>query len=381
MLNKEKKARTLRAEEIGVKSGIAASIQKADEYGTGHDVTDSTEEASHLSETLFEAREKNAPFNDRFRIQKALRKPKSSKPVQVLVHGCPGSGKSHEVAAWASTVSKSISIAFHPETTYSDFVGVFRPFPVFRVTEETFVTSSGENFSDGEPFITYRFVAGALLEAYCYAMVNPDDSIALVIEELSRANASLVFGDMLQLLDRSTEETSFGASTYEIIPKPEIQEFLLRHGIISNSLEGMRFPHNLHIWATMNRSDQNARQIDAAFLRRWKKMHISYNRECVYGKEIISCPNNFEIGWDELRLKINSRLVDFVPEDKFIGPYFLPRTSLNDRAAVAEDLLGYLWNDVLKNRSKEFFKLQTLTEVIEAWTNGSMNPFRDIELA
>lgn len=381
MLNKEKKSRALKATEIGVRSGVSASIGKVFGGGAGDDVVASSEEVGNSSDALVDAKGNNTRFNVRFQIQNSLRKQKSSKPVQVLIHGCPGSGKSHEVTAWASTVSKSISIAFHPETTYSDFVGVFRPFPVFRVTNESFVTSSGVNFSDGEPFITYRFVAGPLLEAYCYAMVNPDDSIALVIEELSRANASLVFGDMLQLLDRSTEEASFGASTYEIVPKPEIQEFLLRHGIISDSLEGMRFPGNLHIWATMNRSDQNARQIDAAFLRRWKKMHLSYNRESVYGKETISCPNNFEIGWDELRLRINSRLVDFVPEDKFIGPYFLPRSSLSDKAAVAEDLLGYLWNDVLKTRSKEFFKLQTLTEVIQAWTNGSMNPFRDIELA
>lgn len=318
-------------------------------------------------------------FAQRFEIPIEQRKSRSELPIQILVHGCPGSGKSFEVHEWAGTVSKSITVVFHPETTYSDFVGVFRPFPVYRITDDEFVTSSGENFSDGEPYVTYRFVAGPLLEAYCYALVNPDQSVALVIEELSRANASMVFGDILQLLDRHTEGDLIGYSVYPITPRPEVQEFLLRYGISDASDCRMRFPPNLHIWATMNRSDQNARQIDTAFLRRWKKKYMSYNQSSKYGKDVISCPNSQSIEWDELRSKINAKLVDFVPEDKFIGPYFLPRSSLGDKASFAEDLFGYLWNDVLKTRSREFFKFKTLTEVIAAWEAGTENPFKDIE--
>ena len=319
-------------------------------------------------------------FSLRFQIAEEERKPRSNLPVQVLIHGCPGSGKSFEAVEWAKTVSKYATVVFHPETTYSDFVGVFRPFPVYKITNDKFITSSGDFFTDGEPFITYRFVAGPLLEAYCYAIANPNDSVAIIIEELSRANASLVFGDMLQLLDRVTDGVDTGKSTYEIYPKAEIQEFLHRYGVNNNAHGSMRFPANLHIWATMNRSDQNARQIDTAFLRRWTKRHMSFNLPCVYGSAKVSCPNNIEIEWDELRSKINGRLVEFVPEDKFIGPYFLSKSSLSSVTTVAEDLLSYLWNDVLKTRSKEFFVFQTLSEVISAWQAGSTNPFRNIEL-
>jgi hypothetical protein len=319
-------------------------------------------------------------FAQRFEIPLSERKSKSDLPIQILVHGCPGSGKSFEVHEWAKTVSKHITVVFHPETTYSEFVGVFRPFPVYRITDDEFITSSGENFDDGEPYVTYRFVAGPLLEAYCYAVVNPSESVALVIEELSRANASLVFGDMLQLLDRFNDGDFIGSSVYPVTPKPEIQEFLLRYGIADGPDCQMRFPPNLHIWATMNRSDQNARQIDTAFLRRWKKKHMSYTQPSKYGKDLISCPKNQSIEWDDLRFKINSKLIDYVPEDKFIGPYFLPRSSLGDKTSFAEDLFGYLWNDVLKTRSREFFKFKTLSEVISAWEEGTENPFKDIEL-
>lgn len=317
-------------------------------------------------------------FRRRFEISTESRKPRSDLPVQVLLHGCPGSGKSFTLKDWTSSVSKSISVVFHPETTYSDFVGVFRPFPVYKLSDEEFFTSSGAIFDEGEPYITYRFVAGPLLEAYCYAIANPEDSVALVIEELSRANASLVFGDMLQLLDRVAGGTDAGTSVYGITPKREIQELLERYGLgPANGI--MKFPANLHIWATMNRSDQNARQLDAAFLRRWKKKHMSFSAPCTYGGEVVAAPGGVAITWDDLRARINSRLVNFAPEDKFIGPYFLPKSSLGDPESVAEDLLGYLWNDVLKSRAREFFTLPTLSQVMTAWVSGTENPFLDIE--
>lgn len=318
-------------------------------------------------------------FRRRFEIDEESRKGKSELPVQVLFHGCPGSGKSFTLNEWAASVSKSITVVLHPETTYSDFVGVFRPFPVYKLTEDEFFTSSGAIFEEGEPYITYRFVAGPLLEAYCYAIANPDESVALIIEELSRANASLVFGDMLQLLDRATDGSDAGSSAYGVTPKREIQEYLDRFNLGLDGNE-MRFPANLHIWATMNRSDQNARQLDAAFLRRWKKKHLSFSTPCSYGGDPVAVPGGATIAWDTLRARINGRLVDFAPEDKFIGPYFLPRVSLSDPETVAEDLLGYLWNDVLKSRSREFFAFPTLTEVMAAWIDGNANPFIDIEL-
>lgn len=325
-----------------------------------------------------EAEEEDQRFRHRFEIAEESSKGQSELPVQVLFHGCPGSGKSFTLKEWAASVSKSITVVLHPETTYSDFVGVFRPFPVYKLSDDEFFTSSGAIFEEGEPYITYRFVAGPLLEAYCYAIANPDDSVALIIEELSRANASLVFGDMLQLLDRATDGSSVGSSTYGITPKREIQEYLDRYNLGLDG-EEMRFPANLHIWATMNRSDQNARQLDAAFLRRWKKKHLSYSTPCSYGADLVAVPGGAAITWDTLRSRINDRLVDFAPEDKFIGPYFLPQASLSDPETVAEDLLGYLWNDVLKSRSREFFVFPTLSEVMTAWVNGTANPFSDIE--
>jgi 5-methylcytosine-specific restriction protein B len=303
-------------------------------------------------------------------------------PLQLLVHGCPGSGKSYFLSELAGSDCKVIRVVFHPETTYGDFVGVYRPTPLFSMEEQVFVTEGGEERKHGEPYVTYDFVPGPLVEAFCYAQANAGHPVVLVIEELSRANAAMVFGDMQQLLDRADEddgECLKGESLYAICPRPDLRNYLLRYRIPGASEGTMRFPSNLHIWATMNRSDQNARQLDVAFLRRWDKKHMSHTTPCCYGAVTLDTPFG-KITWDALRNEINSALAGLVPEDKFVGPYFLRKSRLADRDAVAEDLLGYLWNDVLKNRASELFTLGSYVEVAQAWRTG-VNPFRSLTLS
>lgn len=315
---------------------------------------------------------------------KATPKSKTSHPVQVVFHGCPGSGKSHTVKQWSLDVDKVFDLVFHPELAYSDFVGVYRPRPLYR-RDDTLVllNAAGETFHLGEPYITYEFVAGPFLEAYCFAKVNPGHTVAVLIEELSRANASLVFGDMLQLLDRSEDGLESGQSTYSILPKPEVREYLIGQGIDVETGGRMRLPGNLYIWATMNRSDQNARQLDAAFLRRWEKRYLSHAVKSEYGSKLVRTPDA-DLPWDELRSRINSALLEeAVSEDKLIGPYFLREAALASPERVAENLLGYLWNDVLRARAREFFApgLSSLADVITAWVSRSQNPFAKVPLS
>jgi hypothetical protein len=186
-----------------------------------------------------------------------------------------------------------------------------------------FVTSTGRPFDRGEPYVTYCFVPGALLDAYCFARLNPDHRVALIIEELSRANASLVFGDMLQLLDRSDDAAKAGWSPYGLRPKPEVRDYyLIENGVDVGSDGEMKFPPNLFIWETMNRSDQNARQLDAAFLRRWEKRYLSHRTKSDHGDLLDPTPVG-DIRWDVLRSLINDALLKLrIPEDKLVGPYF-----------------------------------------------------------
>jgi len=308
--------------------------------------------------------------------------------VQRLVHGCPGSGKSYRLERDSKRAHRVFRTVFHPETRYSDFVGGLRPVSIYRLPDagDPPAFAGSETDVPGEPYVHYIVQPGPLLKAYHVACLRPEWSVVVVVEELSRAVAAHVFGDMIQLLDRLDREEDGvppGYSEYEIDPRPDIRDWLLMHEIGHPHVTPghIRFPANLYIWATMNRSDQNARQLDSAFLRRWRKEYLSYLIHGANDRAHVKYGGK-ELPWGVLRGAINERLkgLDGVPEDKFIGPYFLSRTKLADPEAVAEDLWGHLWNDVLKARAPQFFEgATTYAELLELWEDGEGTPIGDVD--
>lgn len=308
-------------------------------------------------------------------------------PLQRILHGCPGSGKSYAISKDANAAHYVIRTVFHPETRYSDFVGGLRPESIYRVAKndtERMEFSGSTSDVPGEPYVQYVVQPGPLLRAYHLAYLDPDASVVLIIDELSRANAAHVFGDMIQLLDRREKDGDelSGCSEYEIEPRPEIRSWLNFHEVSHSQVAkgSMRFPPNLYIWATMNRSDQNARQLDSAFLRRWSKRYLSFKQIGSYDNAHIKYGGDL-ITWGNLRKAINLRLqkAEGVPEDKFVGPYFLPEQRLSEPASIYEDLWGYIWNDVLKTRASSFFEgASTFAELQDIWDDGKGSPIGSI---
>jgi len=297
-------------------------------------------------------------------------------PLQLLVHGCPGSGKSYDLQQRSLAADHVLRTTLHPATSYADFVGTLRPATAFRNSADAFAMEGGQTLP-GEPYVYYKFSPGPLLEAYQLACKHPSESVVLIIEELSRANAALVFGDMLQLLDRLQQPQAGcpeGYSAYQIRPEPAIQSWLLEEVPCHPFVEPgwLRFPRNLFLWSTMNRADQNARQLDSAFLRRWRKEYRSYSLPCEYNQPVSYAGG--VVDWDQLRGHINDRLIDLgVPEDKLIGPYFLGPVDLSRPSAIRDDLMGYLWSDVLKqSRAPSFFEAhpKTLQQLRVLWDQG-----------
>jgi len=308
-------------------------------------------------------------------------------PLQLIVHGCPGSGKSFLIEEASKDAHFAIRTVFHPSTRYSDFVGGLRPESVYLLSEDDLKFIGSESDVPGEPYVQYVVRPGPLLKAYRLACLHPTSSVVLLIEELSRAVASEVFGDMLQLLDRrdTVGELLSGYSEYAIEPQPDIRAWLRMHGIShKQALNGnMRFPPNLYVWATMNRSDQNARQLDSAFLRRWSKKYLSYRINGIYDDAEVLY-GGVRHTWGVLRGAINQRLksLEGVPEDKFIGPYFVSQRKLDDPSIIYEDVWGYIWNDVLKARATQFFEgTETFAELEDAWDHGNGQPIGPIARA
>ncbi|HDM8170194.1 TPA: AAA family ATPase [Vibrio harveyi] len=256
-----------------------------------------------------------------------------------IIYGAPGTGKSHSIEK--NTDEKFIvRTVFHPETQYSDFVGCLKP------------VMEGDR-------VAYGFRPGAFTEALVKAVNDPGNEYSLVIEEINRAPAAAVFGEIFQLLDRKSD----GSSCYKIdISDPDLLSYL-------NTQTGSQFlsgklsiPSNLSLLATMNSSDQAVMPLDTAFKRRWsfEYVELSFAKAPTQVLELQTSEGLFKISWANFADEVlNTMLKEFrVPEDRMIGPFFLNETELQDwQSALRSKLFVYLWDDVLRHKTQDRARL------------------------
>lgn len=292
-------------------------------------------------------------------------------PHQLIVTGCPGSGKSYFINQQLYTqLCKVFRTQFHPESSFFDFVGAYKPQPVYQAHDPLLPLQEGDHsaFSRGRPLIDYRFVPGPLMQGIAYACLHPTENVVVLIDELNRGNAASILGDMLQLLDR--DET--GASRYAIQTSQEIRSFFAELGLYITEL---RLPSNFYIWATMNSADQGVFPLDTAFRRRWSYVYKGYSEPCLYPGPTIIQYGNESYKWDAFRNILNHKLVELgIHEDKLIGPYFLTEAQLNEPKSVLEKLFLYLYDDVLRFRQDTLFVVKSFSQVMEVWKDGLGKP-------
>ena len=200
--------------------------------------------------------------------------------------------------------------------------------------------------------ITYKFVPQSFTKAYLRAW-QTTEPVYLVIEEINRGNCAQIFGDLFQLLDRGED----GESEYPIKADTDLATYLAeefsknsRDGIPDNvkSGEELVLPSNLHIWATMNTSDQSLFPIDSAFKRRWDWTYIPIDTT----KESWNInADGVNYDWSDFLEKINAKIESATSsEDKMLGFYFC---KADNDTITAEKFVNkvvfYLWNDVFKD--------------------------------
>ena len=239
------------------------------------------------------------------------------KPMQVIYSGIPGSGKSYKVSKEIlnNVPEKYVKrVVFYNGYDYSDFVGMYKP-------------SYDEN---GNPAIRFNF--GPLGQILKEAVKDINNQYYLIIEEINRGNAPAIFGDCFQLLDRDMDKTSdnYGNSVYKI-NNNDLQE-------IEGFEEGVFFPRNLNIIATMNSSDQNTFPLDTAFKRRFDIKYVSNPIDSISDEVSF-----FDMKWKDFCHKINKYILEELklPEDKQIGAYFA-----DEECFLEEKVLLYLFEDV-----------------------------------
>ncbi|WP_417118859.1 McrB family protein [Olsenella phocaeensis] len=314
--------------------------------------------------------------------------PEINQPRNLIFFGAPGTGKSYELNKLAVGTADEpgcfdktnvTRVTFHPDYTYAQFVGCYKPYSEVKEQGE------GDPASKIEEEITYRFVPGPFLETYIKAVQNPGTNYLLVIEEINRANPAAAFGDIFQLLDRKAD----GTSEYEVATPIEMRNYLrvflpeyATNAHISDPMklisEQMRLkaeterlclPPNLYIWATMNSADQGVFPMDTAFKRRWDfhYMDIDAGSAAIGRYRVPVAGHGGLVSWDELRRGINRVLLEAgINEDKLLGPFFISPPRLEDAEHFTETfqdkVLLYLFEDAVKTKkSKVFSREGTLT--------------------
>jgi len=318
--------------------------------------------------------------------------PENIKPIQKILFGSPGTGKSYQIREIArdklgiplDDTTHTVKTVFHPEYTYADFMGKLLP------------------LTQGNSVI-YKFYPGHFIRilgmAYQGLIDGKKDHYLLVIDELNRGNAAAIFGTVFQLLDREND----GWSSYEVDIsemelvglleamrlKPIIQDGTIeikegkakipcedfcqrrKDELASEKPDGSRvfsllqqrrinIPHNLSILATINTSDESIYYLDSAFKRRWDWEYVNAPLENLYIPEslqnvklVIYYQEEEEVkewpycifGINQL-IKSNHQVIRRI-EDKQIGWWFIkPENGQVDLSQVKDKLMFYLWDSV-----------------------------------
>ena len=269
-----------------------------------------------------------------------LKRHKINAPIQQILFGAPGTGKSHTINRDANiTEHNSIRTTFHPDSDYSTFVGCYKP-----TKDEV----SGE--------ITYNFTPQAFTNAYVAAWKDVQNPFFLIIEEINRGNCAQIFGDIFQLLDRD----EYGYSSYKTTPDQDLANYISKQfedtDIDDAELKSgkkMQLPPNLYIWATMNTSDQSLFPIDSAFKRRWdwRYIPIDYTDKGHY----IACGDT-QYSWADFLQKVNDKVEAVTQsEDKKLGYWFMGNGAEQKEITIdrfVSKVIFYLWNDVFKDFGK-----------------------------
>lgn len=288
---------------------------------------------------------------------------KSNAPLQKIWFGTPGSGKSYAVKKFIKDRNgEMFRTTFHPDSDYATFVGSYKPVK----------KDNG---------LTYEFVPQTFTEAYMAAWKEHGEEsgkeIFLVIEEINRGNCAQIFGDIFQLLDRGAD----GMSEYPIKADKDLCKYLESDEALGSGHPGiaggnLRLPANLHVYATMNTSDQSLFPMDSAFKRRWDWEYVSIDLKCPESQFKITIGDTV-YSWPSFLEKVNERIHTLSDsEDKQMGNFFIK----ND-VGVEEfksKVMFYLWSEVCKEyeKSGSFFKNKRSGDA--EFTFNSLFPTNDV---
>ena len=199
-------------------------------------------------------------------ISKVMEKIQSTMAVPAIV---PGKFTSVPSKPLTGSLPSDISVewvTFHQSYTYEEFIIGKRPKP------------------KGSGIVLQPYLGILMSLAFELDGASSDKGYLLIIDEINRANASQVFGELITLLDpdyRATIDHKDNSSAVKIrlpgisytggISEPIMS---LKQATPIHLPEDWVFPENVFILATMNSADKAALPLDSALTRRFHKIEM-----------------------------------------------------------------------------------------------------------
>jgi len=223
----------------------------------------------------------------------------------VVLQGPPGTGKTRlaNKLLHENYKSRGMTIQFHPNITYENFIGGL--FPASTKSD------LGLNFN---------IKKGHLLDAVERAY-QTEEEVLLVIDEINRADLAKVLGEAI-----------YGLEPYEDRTIQLPYDF---GGEIGRELS---FPSNLHILGTMNTADRSIAILDVAIRRRFAFVNMWPQ------VEVVQEMGN-EMTWDAYQ-KLLSIFINYASDDSFnLMPghsYFMAHENVDAARQMQTNLIPLL---------------------------------------
>ena len=273
------------------------------------------------------------------------KKPDTSLPLNTILFGPPGTGKTWEAVSWAVAIvdgkePEELVRGEDREDVKARYDQLREKGRVELVTfhqsyaYEDFVEGIGPILDHKE--LLYELRDGIFKRISSRAHRRPNERFVLVIDEINRGNIARIFGELITLIEPSKRA---GADDEAV-------------AILPYSRKPFSVPGNLYLVGTMNTADRGIALLDSALRRRFDFVEKMPNVQHIEINEDIEGVN----GRDMLRA-INDRITVYLDREHQIGHTYLLGVKTIDRLKEAFQrrivplLQEYFYDDWAKIRS------------------------------
>ena len=250
-----------------------------------------------------------------------LRNTAFEKPLNLILHGPPGTGKTRQlteehIPRYRSGDERRYEfITFHQSYAYEDFVEGIRA-----------KTKNGN--------LSYKVRSGPLRRICDRARKAPDKKFAIFIDEINRGNIAKIFGELITLVE-ADKRIRTDASGERLSDCKGLAVTLPYSG------DTFGVPVNVDVIGTMNTADRSIALLDSALRRRFDFREVP---PVPSELESIDCDDGERIDLAELLRVMNKRLTHLRDRNQTLGhSYLIHVKSFGDlQKAFSKNILPFL---------------------------------------